>query len=155
MTAGPTNSISSANVLCGIRVLVIEDVWIVAQSYVALLENLGVIVSGPAGTVADAIRLIESEPIDAALVDMNLHGEMAYDVVDALMSRGVAVVVVTGYDVVPELSSKVSAFLSKPIRAEALISAFRGITAAAKTRDENDQSRHQSAPGLAVKQCGA
>ena len=37
MTAGPTNSISSANVLCGIRVLVIEDVWIVAQSYVALL----------------------------------------------------------------------------------------------------------------------
>ena len=150
MTVGPEHPISTANVLCGIRILVIEDVWIVAQSYVALLENLGVIVSGPAGTVADAIRLIEAAPIDAALVDMNLHGEMAYAVVDALNARGVAIVVVTGYDVVPELAGKVSAFLSKPIRAEALIKAFRGITAVVKTRTGEDQSRNPGAPGVAA-----
>ena len=96
-----------ATALCDLRVLVIEDEWVVAQSYVALLENLGVTASGPAGTLAEAMRLIEAEPVDAALVDMNLHGEMAYGVVDVLNALGIAVVVVTGYDVVPELEHKV------------------------------------------------
>lgn len=130
--SGQNSSISHANALCGQRILVIEDEWIVAQSYVAILENLGVTASGPAGTLADALRVIESGPIDAALVDMNLNGEMAYSVVDALNARGVAVVVVTGYDVVPDFENKVSAFLKKPVRAEALIKAFRSVIAAAK-----------------------
>ena len=76
------------------------------------------------------MRLIEAGPVDVALVDMNLRGEMAYSVVEALNARGIAVVVVTGYDVVPVLEHKVSAYLKKPIRAEALIKAFRGIKAA-------------------------
>ena len=123
-------STSVANALCGVRVLVIEDVWIIAQSYVSLLDNLGAIVSGPACTIAEAMSLIEAAPIDAALVDMNLHGEMAYGVVEALNSRGVPVVVATGYDVVPELEHKVCAFLRKPIRAEALIKSMRSIAGA-------------------------
>ena len=145
MTVAPDRNqpVSIANALCGVRVLVIEDVWIVAQSYVALLENLGVIVSGPAGTVADAMRLIDTEPVDAALVDMNLDGEMAFGVVEALNARGVAVVVVTGTDVAPEFERTVSAFLSKPVRAEAVIKAFRGVTAL--NRDRTTLSRAQQA----------
>ena len=127
MTSAATTPDSLANALIGMRVLVIEDVWIVAQSYVALLDNLGVVVSGPASSVEDAMRLIEAEPIDVAIVDMNLQDEMAYAVVDALNSRGVPVVVATGYNVVPELEHKVCALLRKPIRAEALIKAMRGI----------------------------
>jgi CheY-like chemotaxis protein len=111
------------------RILVIEDMWVVAQSYVGLLEELGVVVAGTASTVAEAISLIESASVDAALVDMNLQGEMAYGVVDALNARGIPVVAVTGYDVMPEFEHKVSAFLTKPVRTEALITAFRGIAA--------------------------
>ena len=130
MTSELAAPASVANALNGMRVLVIEDIFIVAQSYVALLENLGVIVSGPAGTVAEAMRIIEAAPIDAALVDMNLHGEMAYGVVDALKARGVPVVVVTGCDVVADFEHKVSGFLKKPVRTAALIKAMRGIAAA-------------------------
>jgi CheY-like chemotaxis protein len=124
----PTTSVASA--LNGMRVLVIEDIWIVAQSYVALLDSLGVVVSGPASTVAEAMNMIESASVDAALVDMNLHGEMAYGVVEALNGRGIPVLVVTGYEVVPELEHKVHTFLKKPIRAEALIKAMRSVAAA-------------------------
>jgi len=114
-------------VLAGKRILVIEDVWIVAQSYVALLEQLGVEVRGPAGTVAEAMSAVAAGPVDAALVDMNLNGEMAGAVVEALAERGVAVVIVTGHDVPPALADKASAVLAKPVRAEALITAFRSI----------------------------
>lgn len=118
---------SSSNALAGKRVLVVEDVWIVAQSYVALLEQLGVIVCGPAGTVSEAMGLIETQPVDAALVDLNLNGEMAISVVETLAGRGVPVVIVTGYDVAPELAAKAAACLSKPVRAEALLKAFREL----------------------------
>ena len=118
------------NDLSGMRVLVVEDIWIVAQSYVSMLENLGVIVSGPVGTVADAMRLIELAPVDAALVDLNLQGEMADGVVEALTERGVVVAVITGYGDKPELEQKVSAFLRKPVRAEVLIKTLRSIVPA-------------------------
>ena len=133
VTSDPTRdgSLSKANSLIGMRVLVIEDVWMLAQSYASLLGVLGVVIVGPVGTVAVATAIIDAEPIDAALVDMNLHGEMAYGVVEALNARAVPVVVATGYDVVPELEHTVTAFLKKPIRAEALIKALRGIAAAA------------------------
>ena len=140
MSNEPAAPTSVANALTGMRVLVIEDIWIVAQCYVELLDNLGVIVSGPAGTVAEAMSLIDrridrgATPIDAAIVDMNLSGEMAYSVVDALNARGVPVVIVTGCDVGHELAHmaayKASAFLKKPIRAEDLIKTLRGIAAA-------------------------
>lgn len=129
MTAPPEQAppASVANALVGMRILVVEDIWIVAQSYVALLENLGVRVSGPAGTVIEAMSLIEAAQVDAALVDMNLHGEMAVGVVDALASKGVAVVIVTGFDVAQDVELKAAACLRKPVRAEALIKAFRNI----------------------------
>ena len=124
-----TSSAAVANALTGMRILIIEDIWLVAQSYVGLFELLGVVVVGPASTIAEALALIEVERIDAALVDMNLHGEMADGLVEALNARGVPVVVATGYDTVPGLEGKVSAFLKKPIRAEALVKAMREIAA--------------------------
>ncbi len=127
-----------ASALCDMRIVVIEDVWIVAQSYVAMLDNLRVIVAGPAGTVADALKLVDVGPIDAALVDMNLHGEMAHGVVEQLNARGVPVVIVTGYDLEPEFESKVTAVLKKPIRVEALIKVFREIAAATKANRKPD-----------------
>jgi len=44
------------------------------------------------------MRLIEAGPFDAALVDMNLNGEMAYGIVDALNAQRVPIVVATGYE---------------------------------------------------------
>lgn len=115
--------------LVGLRILLIEDSWIVAQSYAALLDNLGAEVLGPVVTVAEALRLIKDGPIDVALVDMELQGELAFEVVDELALREIPAVVVTGLDVAEQLGGKARAFLRKPIRVEALIKELRAIAA--------------------------
>lgn len=42
--------------------------------------------------------MIEASAIDAAVLDVNLNGEMSYPIADALAARGVPFVFVTGYD---------------------------------------------------------
>lgn len=39
--------------------------------------------------------------MDAAILDVNLHGEMAYPVADALMARNIPLVFMTGCDTAP------------------------------------------------------
>ena len=63
-----------------------------------MLTDLGCAVIGPAGNVNQALAMIEAELIDAAVLDVNLNGEMSYPVADALTARGVPFVFVTGYD---------------------------------------------------------
>lgn len=117
-------------VIVGLRVLLVEDSWLVAQELKSILEVMGVIVSGPAATIAEATQLAEAGLFDAAIVDMNLQGQMAYNLVDNLRSHGVPVVVITGYEVLPSLANKGVPILKKPLRAEALLKTLRGIAPA-------------------------
>ena len=82
------------------RVLVVEDEYMLASELKDELDDAGAIVLGPVGTVEDALKLIQGEAeIDGAVVDVNLHGEMAYPVADLLLERAVPMVFTTGYDV--------------------------------------------------------
>jgi CheY-like chemotaxis protein len=87
--------------LQGRRLLVVEDEYLVAAHLAYTLEELGVEVIGPAGTVEEALQLVESEGsrIDGAVLDVNLHGVRVYPVADALAARGMPFVFLTGYDV--------------------------------------------------------
>lgn len=118
---------NSTGSLRGMRVLLVEDTWIIAQSYADLLVPLGIYVIGPAVNVSEATRLMAGASIDAALVDMNLQGEMANGLVDALHQRGVPTIIITGYEVIGAIGEKANAVLKKPIRAEQLIKTLRGI----------------------------
>jgi CheY-like chemotaxis protein len=80
------------------RVLVVEDEMIVAWLLEDMLTDLGCTVVGPAARVDQALAMIDAESIDAALLDLNLNGEMSYPVADALAARGVPFVFSTGYD---------------------------------------------------------
>jgi CheY-like chemotaxis protein len=81
------------------RVLLVEDEYIVASALARGLRVYGAEVVGPAATVANALALIEAHStLDGALVDINLRGIPAYDVVDALISRRVPTVLTTGYE---------------------------------------------------------
>ena len=111
----------------GMRVLLVEDTWLVALGLQSILEDVGVAVSGPVATVAEAALLGETGRFDAAVVDMNLRGEMAYDLVDRLNERGIPVVVITGYEVLPSLADKAVTILRKPLRAEALLKTLRRL----------------------------
>ncbi|MBV9078291.1 MAG: response regulator, partial [Methylobacteriaceae bacterium] len=62
-------------------------------------EAVGAEVVGPVANIPDALRLVASEThLDGAVLDINLQGEMAYPVADALIARGVPFVFATGYD---------------------------------------------------------
>jgi CheY-like chemotaxis protein len=91
---------SARNGLAGKRLLVVEDEYLIAADLAATLEEAGAEVVGPAGTVTDALELIQSlgERLDAAILDVNLQGERVYPVADALAARGVPYVLATGYD---------------------------------------------------------
>lgn len=116
--------------ISGMRVLLAEDTLIVGLGMQSILETMGAAVAGPASTVAEAARLSELGSFDAAVVDMNLQGEMAYGLVDRLNERGIPVVVVTGYEVLPSLTDKVVTILQKPFRAEGLLKTLRSLGAA-------------------------
>ena len=85
--------------LRGRRLLLVEDDFFVAFDFAETLREGGAEVVGPAATIDDALDLIEAaERLDGAVVDINLGGEMAYEVADALRARGVPFVFATGYD---------------------------------------------------------
>jgi PAS domain S-box-containing protein len=86
-----------AGVLAGRRILVVEDEPLVAMMAGAALAETGCTVVGPALTLAEALRLVEGEQLDAAVLDRNLGGEYSDSVAQRLRDRCVPFAVVTGY----------------------------------------------------------
>lgn len=113
----------------GLRALLVEDSWHVAVAIKTVLENVGVIVEGPAGSLARARSLMTSAIPDVAVVDINLKGKMAYDLIDELSDEGVPVIVVSGYEDLSMLDGRVAATLGKPVRAGALLTALHRAVA--------------------------
>jgi CheY-like chemotaxis protein len=116
-----------ATELRGLRVLVVEDSWHVAHALKSLLEELGMVVAGPAATLAQAERLFAASDPEVAIVDINLKGEMAYGLIDRLHAGGVRVVVISGYAVPQIAQGKVQAILQKPFSAKSLLGILRQV----------------------------
>lgn len=83
--------------LAGLRVLVVEDEYMVADHISMLLEDLGVEVAGIASTVEGALALVRSERLDGVLLDGNLSGNSSAPVAIELQARSIPFVVATGY----------------------------------------------------------
>jgi CheY-like chemotaxis protein len=81
----------------GRRVLVVEDESLVAMLLETILEDMGCIAVGPASTVDEGLRMAADEPIDAALLDVNVAGRQVFPVAEVLKERGVPFVFSTGY----------------------------------------------------------
>lgn len=85
--------------LQGLRLLLVEDEFVLALGLSDLLVDEGADVIGPVASVSDALELIEKVPeIDAAVLDVNLGGETIYPVADALMTRNVPFFFATAND---------------------------------------------------------
>ena len=111
--------------LSGVRVLVVEDHWHVANALKSFLETEGMKVSGLAATTADAQRLATEQKPDLAIVDIHLKLETAYVLIHQLDEQGIRVVVLSGYAVLPALTTKVVAILQKPFNGPELLEALR------------------------------
>ena len=115
--------------LGGLCVLVVEDSWDVGTGLRMLLESWGAVVTGPAATTAEAVRLVGERTPDVALVDINLRdGEQSYCLINRLHDQGVRVVVISGYADVSPAAGKAAAILQKPIREDVLLASIRPVT---------------------------
>src|SRR3712207_5930164 len=89
----------SASVLSGRRILVVEDEYMMADDLRRDLEKVGVEVVGPVPSVADALKLLaQAGTLDGAILDVNLRGEKAFPVADALREQNMPFVLATGYE---------------------------------------------------------
>jgi len=81
------------------RLLIVEDEALVALELTKAMRDSGWDVIGPASTLEEAFQLLaKHERPDAALLDVNLHGEMVYPLADLLETRGVPFIFCSGYE---------------------------------------------------------
>src|SRR4029077_2173097 len=81
----------------GVRVLVVEDEYLVAILIEEILESAGCIVMGPIPRLPEALDAVDHEDYDAAVLDVNLAGERIDPAAQALYRREGPFVFVTGY----------------------------------------------------------
>ena len=113
--------------LRGKRVLVVEDEFFLRLELEGWLRSTGCAIIGPFSALEPArVVAARREPIDLAILDTNLNGQMVYPLADDLLSWGVPVIFLTGYEkaslpvrfhVVPQVS--------KPYDPAALIKEIR------------------------------
>ena len=79
------------------RILVVEDEPLVALQLQSTLEDEGYEVVGPAMTLAEGLRLAQSDKFDLALLDINLGTENSGPIALQLSDRRIPFVFSTGY----------------------------------------------------------
>jgi DNA-binding LytR/AlgR family response regulator len=108
--------------LAGLRILIVEDEFLLAMELETLLQQRGCMVLGPVSSVGQALTMLDGEQPDIALLDVNLKGERATPVAAALHARGVPFILITGYSVLqlsePEL--RAAPRIDKPVNCRAL-----------------------------------
>lgn len=120
--------------LHGLRLLLVEDEFVLALGLSDTLGDLGAVVLGPVATVDDALVLIERVPeIDGAILDVNLGREVVYPVADALLARGIPFLFATANPRanLPERFAHVR-ICQKPFDAAAFRDAVAALPAAAR-----------------------
>lgn len=110
----------------GLRILVVEDWWVVAEELRVRLERLSCLVVGPVPNLEKGVRLAETEVLDGAILDVDLNGNRVYPVAEALHRRGIPFIFATGFDS-PHVCSHYSSVpqLRKPYSFEELEAAMR------------------------------
>ncbi len=79
------------------RVLVVEDEYLLAMDLRDILQKGGFQVIGPAASVGQAIALLEQDPPDLCVLDVNLRGNHSAPVARALRNQGVPFVISSSY----------------------------------------------------------
>ncbi len=113
--------------LKGLRVLVVEDDFDVAEALRRELESAGCDVVGPVSTVQEACDLAKTQALDAAVLDIALSPGTSAPVARTLLYRGCPFVVVTGFSTVDMLPEELRGHrvLLKPVDGQTLRAAIQ------------------------------
>jgi len=103
--------------LNGLRILVVEDMLLVAEELVDTLESWGCKAVGPAARNAEALSLVEAEPLDGVVLDVNLGDENCFPIAQALRAKGTPFLFLSGYDMPTAFPAEFASVprLSKPV----------------------------------------
>jgi DNA-binding response OmpR family regulator len=97
------------------RILVVEDEWVIACDVAAALVRMGHEVVGPAGSIRIALKILSETKCDATILDINLAGTSAEPIAEDLRKRGIPFLVVSGYATDQRSGALAEApFLAKP-----------------------------------------
>jgi PAS domain S-box-containing protein len=140
--------------LAGRRVLIVEDDSAIAENLAFEIAAEGGKVLGPVATVKAALEAIANTGLDGAILDLNLIGEMAFPVADALAARHIPFVIMTGFDaraVVPARHANVSC-LQKPVTPHTICRELEAIFNASNggdlNQDDNSKIAAATTPAL-------
>lgn len=117
-----------------LRILLVEDSFLIVMTVEEFFDDLGWTIVGPASRRADALILARSETFDAALLDVNLDGDMSWEVAEVLKERKIPFLFSTGYDVTSILPPGLvgSTIIGKPFRLSDLEIRLREVVADAR-----------------------
>jgi two-component SAPR family response regulator len=79
------------------RVLVVEDEITVALLIEDMVNELAYEVAGTVSRLDDAMRLLDSETFDLAMLDVHLHGKMVFPFAAELEAREIPFLFATAY----------------------------------------------------------
>jgi CheY-like chemotaxis protein len=121
------SDVSADQVLSGIKVLVVEDNDLIAQSIINALDEAGLRVVGVAARAAEAITLAQRERPNVVLMDVQLAGrrtgvEAAAEIYDSLGIRSLFLSTMTDPQTrALAVSARPVGWLTKPFRMETVI----------------------------------
>ena len=112
------------------RILIVEDDYFIASDLANAFKKAGLEIVGPVPSLSKALRCLDERSIDGAVLDINLDGDKVYEVADELLSRGVPVVFVTGYErpSIPDRYRDVPLCL-KPVASDTVLEALGRLIA--------------------------
>lgn len=117
------------------KVLVVEDEPLIALDIESMLEWLGCDMVGPVARLSDALKIVETEAFDCAILDINVRGGYITPVAEILLDRHVPVLLSTGYNEYALPSTLTSqARLAKPYTSEQLERELRLLCSHVKDR---------------------
>jgi CheY-like chemotaxis protein len=118
------------------RVLLVEDNYIIALDLAELVRESGAEPVGPVASVRDALAKVDEGGVEAAILDINLGEENALGLAGVLRERAIPFAFATGYspdDVLPPEQAGVPV-LAKPYSAaevRATLEQLKSLAAAA------------------------
>lgn len=81
----------------GVRVLIVEDEFLVAIQLEDTLAGLGCDVLEPAHSMEEAEQALKQHAFDVAVLDINIAGHAVYPIAERLVDSGIPFVFTTGY----------------------------------------------------------
>ena len=117
-------------------ILVVEDEPFIALDVALAIEDAGGIVAGPAASVMEALALIETLPIVAAILDVNLVDGDVTPVAERLINAGIPIILQTGIGLPSKLAAHYPDLQAclKPCTAAALVAQLETLIASCRTQ---------------------